>query len=147
MFALRPSRRSVLTLLTAAGAASAAGAYFWTKGPVNFIGEILQRQLPGLRTNAASIAALSSDVQAALFKTLDRRLGLEAGAFASSVVGVEALAHFKLTSTQFSRLERVVITFFILGSNYLDVKNPTTELVTYYTPSEVCPNPWAQFNQ
>jgi hypothetical protein len=147
MTTFRPSRRTVIATLTAGAAASAGGAYFWAKGPVNLIGEILRHRLPGLRTDAASIAALSDDVQAALFKTFGRRLALEASAFATSILGVSALAQFKPTSKVFSRLERIVITFFILGSNYLDVKNPTSDLVAYYTPAVACPNPWAQYDQ
>jgi hypothetical protein len=142
----RPSRRSVLTMLTAAGAASAGGAYLWTIGPDALIGKILSRRLPGVRTDAASIAALSGDVQALLFKTLFRKVALEGGALVASIIGIDALANFKLTTTEFSRLERIVITFFILGSNYLDVRSSKSKLVTYYGAPGTCPNPFAQYD-
>jgi hypothetical protein len=134
-------------MLTAAGVASAGGAYLWTIGPDALIGKILGRQLPGVQIDPASIAALSRDVQAALFKTLARRLALEGGALAGSVFGIDALAQFKLTTTEFSRLERVVISFFILGSNFLDVKDAKSDLVTYYGMPGACSNRFAQYDR
>jgi hypothetical protein len=76
-----------------------------------------ERRLPGVRIDTVSIASLSRDVQAAFFKTLARRASLKGGALATRTVGIDALAHFKVTATEFSRLERIVLTFVILGSN------------------------------
>jgi hypothetical protein len=107
MVALRPSRRAILGTLTAACAASAVGAYLWTIGADALIGKILSRRLPGVRIDTVSIASLSRDVQAAFFKTLARRASLKGGALATRTVGIDALAHFKLTATEFSSGSRL----------------------------------------
>jgi len=141
----RLSRRTVLTLLTAAGAASAAGIYLWKRTPEALIGKILTHQFPGVNVNAASIAALTRDIKAARFQTFGRRLALEVGARAADVIGIDALAQWKKTAPQFSQLERKVVTFFILGSDFLDVKDPKSDLVTYDSTPEICPNRFAEY--
>jgi hypothetical protein len=142
----RPSRRSVLGLLTAVGAAVAGGVYVWKTGPESLVGKILARRFPGLRIDAAGIAALTRDVKDAKFQTPGRRLALEGGARAAGIVGVDALARWKLTATSFSQLERKVITFFLLGSNFLDVSDPKSNPVTYVEAPLVCPNRFAEYD-
>jgi hypothetical protein len=144
--AQRPSRRVMLAFLTAAGAASAAGAYVWKAGPDALVGKILNRRFPDVKVSATSIAALTRDIKAARFQTFGRRLALEGGARAARIVGLDALAQWKLTATQFSQLERKVVTFFILGSDFLDIKDPKSELVTYEAVPEVCPNRFAEYD-
>jgi hypothetical protein len=141
-----PSRRKMLALLTAAGAASAAGAYVWETGPEALIGKVLAYRFPDVKINAASIAALARDIKAARFQTFGRRFALESGSRAAGIVGVKKLARWELTAAQFSQLERKVITFFILGSDFLDVKDPKSDLVTYDAVPQVCPNRFAQYD-
>jgi hypothetical protein len=145
MIAPRFSRRALLALLTAAGAVSAGGTYFWGIGPDALIGKILSHRMPGVRIDAASIAALSRDVQRDRFHSFPRKLALKSGALAADIFGIDALAHFQPTETQFAQLERVVITLFVFGSNFLNVKNPQ-DLVTYSALPDVCPNPFAQYD-
>jgi hypothetical protein len=142
----RPSRRVMLVSLAAAGAASAGGAYLWTVGPEALIGKILSRRFPGVRINAASIAALTRDIKAARFQTFGRRLALEGGARAAGIVGLDALSRWKVTAAQFSQLERKVLTFFIIGSDFLDVRDPKSDLVTYGAFPEACPNRFAEYD-
>jgi hypothetical protein len=143
MSAFRPSRRSVLAMLTALGAASAGGAYLWTIGPDALIGKILSRRLPGVRIDAASIAVLSHDIQAE-FQTVPRRLALHGTAVAARFIGIDAFA--KLRPIEFNHLERKVLTFFMLSSNYMDVKDPKSDLVTYYPAAWPCGNRFAQYD-
>jgi hypothetical protein len=133
-------------MLTAAGAAVAGGVYVWKTGPESLVGKILARQFPGVRIDAASVAALTRDVKDAKFQTLGRRLALEGGARAAGIVGVDALARWKLTTASFSQLERKVITFFILGSDFLDVGDPKSKTVTYAEAPLVCPNRFAEYD-
>jgi hypothetical protein len=147
MVALRPSRRAILGTLTAAGAASAVGVYFWTIGADALIGKILSRRLPGVRIDTVSIASLSRDVQATFSNTLIRRASLKGGALASRIAGIDALANFKLTAREFSRLERIVLTYFIFGSNFLDVEDPQLDMITYYRMPETCQNPFAEYDR
>jgi hypothetical protein len=141
-----PSRRSILGLLTALGATMAGGIYAWKSGPESLVGRIVARRFPGARTDAASIAALTRDLKDARFQTLGRRLALEGGARAAGIVGLDAIAQWKLTATPFSQLERKVVTFFILGSDVLDVGDPKSDLVTYVELPLVCPNRFAEYD-
>jgi len=141
----RLSRRMMLALLAAAGAA-ASGAYVWKVDPDALVGKILGRRFPGVRVNAASIAALTRDIKLARFQTFGRRLALEGGARAAGIVGLDAFEQWRLTAAQFSQLERKVVTFFILGSDFLDVKDPKSDLVTYEAALEVCPNRFAEYD-
>jgi hypothetical protein len=141
-----PSRRTVLGLLAAAGAAVASGVYALKTGPEALVGKILARQFPGIRIDAAGIAALTRDVKEAKFQTFGRRLALEGGARAAGLVGLDPLARWTWTAASFSQLERKVVTSFILGSDFLDVKDPTTNLVTYVEAPIVCPNRFAEYD-
>jgi len=141
-----PSRRSILGMLTALGAVVGGGVYFWKAGPESLVGRILVRRFPGVRIDAASIAALTRDVKDAKFQTLGRRLALEGGARAAGIVGIDALARWKLTAASFSQLERKAITFFILGSDFLDVRDPRSDRVTYVEAPLVCPNRFAEYD-
>jgi hypothetical protein len=142
----RFSRRATLFLLAAAGAASATGAYVWEMGPDALIASMWRRRFPGVNVNATSMAALARDIKEARFQTFGRRLALEGGARAAGIVGLDVLAQWRLTAAQFSQLERKVVTFFILGSNFLDVKDPKTDLVTYEAVPELCPNRFAEYD-
>jgi hypothetical protein len=142
----RLSRRVLLALLAVAGAVSATGAYVWKANPEALIGQILRRRFPGVKVGSSSVAALTRDIIAARFQTFGRRLAIESGSRAAGIIGLEPLAEWKLTAEQFSQLERKIVTFFILGSNFLDVKDPKSDLVTYVAMPEVCPNRFAQYD-
>jgi hypothetical protein len=132
--------------MVAAGAAVAGGAYFFRTGPEALIGKILARRFPRVRVDTSNIAALTRDVKAARFQTFGRRFALESGARAAGIVGVDALARWSLTAASFSQLERKVVTFFILGSDFLDVRDPASDLVTYVEVPLVCPNRFAEYD-
>jgi hypothetical protein len=143
----RPSRRAVLAFLTATGAVAAAGVYLWRSGPGTLVGEVLRRRFPGVRVNPIGIAVLTRDIEAARSLTFGRRLALESGARVASVVGLDAFAHWRLTSGLFSQFERKVVTYFVLGSDLLDVKDPKSDLVTYYAAPGVCANRFAEYDE
>jgi hypothetical protein len=141
-----PSRRTVLGLFAAAGALMAGGVYAFRAGPEALVGKILARQFPGVRIDAAAITALTRDVKESKFQTFGRRLALEGGARAAGFVGLDTLAQWKWTASSFAQLERKVVTFFILGSNFLDAKDPKADLVTYVEAPLVCPNRFAEYD-
>jgi len=142
--AVHLSRRLTLALLVATAASTAAGAYLWTMGPEALIAKILDRRFPGVRIDAASIVALTRDIKLDRFQTFFRRLAFEGGARAANVIGIDALAHWKLTAEEFYHLERRVVTVFVLGSDFLDVRDPKSDLVTYTAVTEVCVNRFAE---
>jgi len=112
----------------------------------DFVGKVLARQLQGVRIDSAGIARLLRDLEVVTFKAQSRRLGLKTGAVIASIIGIDALARFKLTAKKFSQFERKVVTLFILGSNFLDVRDPKSEVVTYDPPTGICTNRFAQFD-
>ena len=65
---------------------------------------------------------------------------------AAGIVGLDTLAQWKWTASSFSQLERKVVTFFILGSNFLDVRDPKVDLVSYVEAPLVCPNRFAEYD-
>jgi hypothetical protein len=143
MVTIRPSRRSILAMLAALGASSAGGAYLWSTGPEALIQTILSRRLPGVRIDSASVAVLSHVIQADL-ETTTRRVALHGAAAAARIIGIGAVA--KLRPVEVNHLERKVVTLFILGSNFFDVKDPKTDLVTYYPPPWPCGNRFAEYD-
>jgi hypothetical protein len=146
MAIVRLTRRAVFGAL--AGAATILGGicYFEIGGEDDLIVKVLKRRLPGVRVEPTSMAALSRDIQASLFKTSLRRIALRGGGLAADVIGIDSIAEIAITAKEFQRLERIVVTFFILGSNFLDVADPRTELVTYYAAPGVCPSRFAQYD-
>ena len=142
--AIRLSRRTTLSLLAAAGAASAT--LVWQSSPDALVEKIIRRQFPGVRVNASSIGALTRDLKATKFQTFGRKVALESGARISSIIGLDALAQWRLTAAQFSQLERRIVTLFITGSDFLDVSDPKSDVVTYVSAPEVCPNRFAEYD-
>jgi hypothetical protein len=142
--ATRLSRRTTLSLLAAAGAASAT--LVWRSSPEALVEKIIRHRFPGVRVNASAIAALTRDLKATKFQTFGRKVALESGARVASILGLDALARWKLTATQFSQLERRIVTLFITGSDFLDVSDPKSDVVTYVSAPEVCPNRFAEYD-
>jgi len=140
------SRRAVLAFMSAAGAVVAGGALVWASGPESLIQKILTRRFPELRTSQASIAALTRDLMQARFQSFGRRTAVEGVACAATIVGIDALAKWERTAEQFHHLERQVITYFILGSDFLDVMDVKRDIVTYTATPEVCPNRFAEYD-
>jgi hypothetical protein len=141
------SRRVFASLLAVSGVSLAAGTFVWRSSLESLIGKIVAYRFPGIKIDDASIAALTRDIKSAPFVTFDRRLAIEAGARVASIIGIESLAQWKSIAYQYYQLERKVATFLILGSNYLDLKDPGSETVTYRGVPDVCPNRFAEYDK
>jgi hypothetical protein len=140
------SRRAVLVFMSAAGAVVAGGGLLLTSGPESLIRKILFRRFPELRMSEASIMALTSDVMQARFRGLRRRTAVQGGAWVAGIVGIDALAKWEITTESFHHLERQIVTYFILGSDFLDVTDIKRDMVTYAGTPEVCPNRFAEYD-
>jgi hypothetical protein len=141
------SRRVFASLLAVSGVSLAAGTFVWRSSLETLIGKIVAYRFPGIKIDEASIAALTRDIKAAPFVTFDRRLAIEAGARAAAIVGIQSLAQWKYIAYQYYQLERKVATFLVLGSNYLDVKDPQSDIITYRGVPDVCPNRFAEYDE
>jgi hypothetical protein len=140
------SRRYFLAAGPAFATALGSGLYVWSHGSEFLIGQILARRLPGVRLDSASVKALSRDVLEDRFHSFGRKIALQGGAIAARVVGVDALSRLELTAVQFLQLERVVVTLFILGSDYLSLNDPKSDVAKYQGIPDVCPNPFAEYD-
>jgi phosphoglycerate dehydrogenase-like enzyme len=118
----------------------------WRSSPEALVEKIIRHRFPGVRVNASAITALTRDLKATKFQTFGRKVALESGARVASILGLDALARWKLTATQFSQLERRIVTLFITGSDFLDVSDPKSDVVTYVSAPEVCPNRFAEYD-
>jgi hypothetical protein len=132
--------------MSAAGAVTAGGGWFLTSGPDSLVKKILSRRFPDLHISQASIAALTSDLMRARFQGFGRRTAVEGGARVASVIGVDTLAKWGRTAELFHHVERQVVTYFILGSDFFDVKDSKRDIVTYSATSEACPNRFANYD-
>lgn len=139
------SRRAVVGLMSA-GAFAAGGSFLLADGTESLIREIVTRRFPGVKMSHASVAALKRDLVRAHFQSFRRGTALEAGGWAADIVGIEALAHWKMTAELFHHVERQVVTYFILGSDFLDVMAKNPAYVTYTGTPEACPNRFAEYD-
>jgi len=130
--------------MAVAGAVAAVGGY--ATGPETLIGRIVARRFPGVRVSQASIAALTRDLMRSRFQTFSRRTAVEGLARAVNIFGVDALANWKVTAEPFQHLERQVVTYFVLGSDLLDVNDPKRDVVTYSQVPDACPNRFAEYD-
>jgi hypothetical protein len=146
-----PSRRSVLMFISAAGAAVAAASLSLIAGPESLIESILVKRILSrgstkLRMSQESLTALTADVMQAHFQSFSRKFAVKGGARVANIVGIDALAKWAITAELFQHFERQVITYFILGSDFLEVRDPKIDVVTYTATPDVCPNRFAQYD-
>jgi hypothetical protein len=125
-------------------AAAAVGVH--ASGPETLVTKILSRRFPNVRVSQTSIVALTRDLMQARFQTLGRRTAVEGLARAVGVLGTDAIANWKVTGEAFQHLERQVVTYFLLGSDFFDVKDPKRDIVTYSITPEACTNRFAEYD-
>jgi hypothetical protein len=139
------SRRGILALMSA-GVLAATGSFLLVDGTESLIRKILARRFPGVQMSQASLAALQRDLILARFRNFRRRTALQAGAWAADAVGIESLATWKMTAELFHHVERQVVTYFLLGSDFLEMSKKGRYFVTYTQAPEVCPNRFAEYD-
>lgn len=143
------------TMLAAGGAAAGAGAlgavWFAASSPVDLIVSLLQRALPGVRLDPASVRACAEDVfeivqyQFPRQQRLPSALKLKAVRMASQALGVERVASMGPFEDRLEEITRVAVTRLLTNSNFFAAADPRNEVIFYTRPepNAACGNPFA----
>lgn len=137
------SRRTFLagSIATAAGASGVAWLY--TDRTSAWIERTVRANLPGIALDEAALRRFVQDVRASqLFAPRLSRMTVFAHATLPWVTARVPRARRGL-----EKLERRVLTEFLLGSNFFQVADPRRTTIIYHGLARVCPNPFADFAQ
>ena len=145
----RPSRRDVVLggLALGAGTFAAASPFvFENHNTKHFIRLILERNLPGVKIDDENLQLFVDELfsPAGFDGGLPDSKRFALAATAAYVVDGETAAGMADTYYGFEEMERIVVTQFLLGTDFLSHDDPTAIPLTYSGYSEVCGNPFAQ---
>lgn len=139
------SRRNLLLGGAALGALGlGVGGYAAAAGPHEFFGAMLRAQLPGARISDETVRAFTAD--AMVGRNSDFAPKLKVLAAASRVIGFDGVNAAMGDDFDFEKFNREFLTRFLIGSNYLELADPTTEEVVYFGAPRACANPFAEFD-
>jgi hypothetical protein len=137
------SRRTLL--LGGAGGAiglSAGGAFLWNRysqSRASWIDDIVRRNLPGVVLDESSLRAFVRDVLAGdLLQPHLYRISIFAQQTTPWIT-----ARVPKVRDGLEKLERRVLTEYLIGSNFFRVKDSQRETIVYLGPAVACSNPFA----
>jgi hypothetical protein len=140
----RSSRRRFLIAsgaLVAAAAAGFSGVRF-ASSREDWVASIIRDNLPGITLDPDSLAKFVEEaVRSDALTPLTHRLAV----FAEQNVPW-VTARVPKVRNGLDKLERRVLTEFLLGSNFFRVPNPQQETIVYYGPAIACGNPLVSFS-
>ena len=140
------SRRNLLLGGAAIGVVGlGVGAYGLSASGADFFRAMLKSYLPDANIPEETIRAFAE--AAALGREADFAPKLKALSAAVRVVGFEAVSAGFSGDYAFTKFNREFLTAFLLGSNYFDIADPTTEEIVFYAMPRVCINRFAQFQR
>ena len=141
-----PARRKLLVAGAGVATLGAAGA-LWIgsryDGPHAWIEAVLRRNLPGVRLDPESLAKFVAELaerpdiknrKTHLAMTLDQTMPAITRQMSKAQRRVE-------------RLERRVVTEYLVGSNFFRVSDPSAEVIVYAGAMPACGNPFARFRE
>lgn len=124
-------------LLTGATAAGALGiAALGDK--YGFFGSIVRRNLPGIPLDDAEIRQFVD----AYWPGFLARYGPTKGAGRRVVVALDAMLPGETAMTE--AIERDVLTQFLMGSNFFQLTDPSTDAIRFLDLASACSNPFAR---
>ena len=138
-----PQRSSRRRFLIASGALiAAAGAGFsgvrFADSREEWVASVIRDNLPGITIDTDSLAKfVAESVRGDALRPVTHRLAVFAE---QSVPWVTA--RIPKVRHGLDKLERRVLTEFLLGSNFFRVPNPKQETIVYYGPAIACANPF-----
>ena len=146
----KPERRTLSRrrfLLASAGGVAVlgvAGSAMWDRyaaSPASWVEQIVRRNLPGVAIDEASLTAFVRDMLAGdMLKPQAHRLAV----FAYQTVPWITLRIPKARNG-LEKLERKVLTEYLLGSNFFQASDPKRTRIVYHGPAIACGNPFARF--
>ena len=138
-----PSRRSFLIASGAVVAVIGAGisGFRFASSREEWVASVIRDNLPGITIDPDSFAKFVQEIVAGdALKPVTHRLAVFAE---QSVPWVTA--RIPKVRNGLDKLERRVLTEFLLGSNFFRVPNPKQETIVYYGPAIACGNPFVSF--
>lgn len=144
----RFSRKRRYLLLAGASGLSVAAIGKWSieqgaAATPQWIEAVVRRNLPGVRLDEESLAGFCQTLsEGPLFDSLRKRAGVTAAQTLPMMTGRVAYLADAL-----DRLERQVLTEFLLGSNFFQLADPRTESVVHHGFTVVCAQPFAVFRE
>ncbi len=140
-------RQMLLAGLAGMGALAAAGSYRLLRsdsGPAEWVVAVIRRNLPGVQLDEDSLAEFA--------RTMSLRDGPVLGSIRrrGGVMLAHALPTLASTvpelKTALAELERLVVSEYLLGSNFFRLTDVMRETIIYAGSSPACGNPFAIFN-
>jgi len=116
-------------------------SFDYLTGQDAWIEKILRKNLPGIKLDEGSLALFFRDIRA---KGILQALRHRSAVLVDQTVPAPTNWVGKLHRANEGR-ERLVLSEFLLGSNFFRTRDPTRETITYYGGSSVCGNPFAVF--
>jgi hypothetical protein len=140
----KTTRRRFIAGATLIAAAASSGA-FWlglrSENREAWVEEVLRKNLPGIKLDPASLAKFARIfVQSRQFE--DKRMHL--AAWMDQVLPSIA-RRIPKAERRIERLERLVVSGYLLGSNFFRTPDPRTETIMYSEEIAACGNPFAVF--
>jgi hypothetical protein len=139
-----PARRKLLVASVGVATLGAAGA-IWVgsryDGPHAWIESVLRRHLPGVQLDPESLAKFVAEF-AARRELTDRKAQL-AMTLDQTIPAITR--RVSKAQRRVERLERRVVTEYLLGSNFFRASDPRAEVIVYAGPMPACGNPFAVF--
>lgn len=140
----RLNRRHVLiggAALVTTGSAGAVWLAMRSHDASQWIEAVVRRLLPNVRLDAESLAQYAARLaRDAEFRSMKVELALDLDALAPAVVRIAPEVRLKI-----ERLERRVLSGYLLGSNFFRVADPRAETIICTGPVVACGNPFARF--
>jgi hypothetical protein len=139
----RLSRRQMLTGGLALGALGPAAVYVGSADASDFFTAMVRSELPGVKVNDATIRAITADAMKALPRhhvATIRALSKSCRIVDYSSI-IAALGH----SFKFQHFRREMLTFFLFGTDFFELADPTASELQYVGERTACSNPFARF--
>jgi hypothetical protein len=138
------TRRTFIAGGAATAAAGIAGAA-WLRShtTADWIQRVVRSNLPGIRLDEDSLLRFVQDVQhGELFAPRMHRIAVMTQSALPWVAARIPKARIGL-----EKLERRVLTEYLLGSNFFRVADPSRETIVYHGLARVCTNPFVDLTQ
>jgi len=151
------SRRNLLLAGAAgAGAASLGAIWFAAASPKDLIYSLIERALPDVRLDPASVGECAADVladldvgfQTAWMQRFVSHAKLKTVRLAGQVAGLDRVAGLGPFEARLEEITRMAITRLLPNSNFFDLADAKAEMV-YYTrpdPNQACVNRFADLS-
>lgn len=126
--------------LFVAGVAGTASMRSGNESRVRWLKSTIRRHLPGVTIDDVSLTQFANEIVAAgMVQSTARKMS----------IGLAEAAPWAATSLPFvsaglQKLERLVLTEFLLGSDFFRIDDPRAQIVTYYGRAVACANPFAR---